>query len=466
VLQQPESCVPAGLDVRSTSGRWVLLATTLGSGLAQLDATVVNLALPKIGTDFGVGVRSLQWVVTSYTLTLAAFLLLGGALGDTYGRRKVFCTGVALFALASLACGLAPDDRLLIVARLVQGLGGALLTPGSLAILQASFAPHERAKAIGVWTGFGGIAGALGPVVGGLLLRTGTWRWVFLINLPLALLVFLVALRHVPDTRDPGSARHIDLPGTAFAAAGLALLTYGLIEGAGWLAVAGVVALVGFVLVELRSKRPMLPPGIFTDRTFTGANLLTFAQYGAMGGIFFLLPIELQTSAGFSALVAGVALLPVTVLMLLFAARSGALAQRIGPRLQMTAGPLIVAAGLLLLRRVGVGASYWTDVLPAVVVFALGLVVVVAPLTATVLAAAPEEHVGVASAVNNDVARVAGLLAVAVLPSLAGLSGDAYLRPDALAHGFRTAVTISAAVCAGAGLVGFATIRNRVLREA
>lgn len=465
MLRQPESCVPAGLDVRSSSGRWVLLATTLGSGLAQLDATVVNLALPKIGTDFQVGVRSLQWVVTSYTLTLAAFLLLGGALGDTYGRRKIFCTGVAVFALGSLACGLAPGDRLLIAARLVQGVGGALLTPGSLAILQASFAPGERARAIGVWTGFGGIAGALGPIVGGLLLRAGTWRWVFLINLPLALVVFLVALRHVPDTRDPHSARHIDLPGTAFAAAGLALLTYGLIQGAPWLSVGGLAALVVFVVVELRSARPMLPPGIFADRTFTGANLLTFAQYGAMGGVFFLLPIELQTSAGFSPLVAGMALLPVTLLMLLFAARSGAVAQRIGPRLQMTAGPLVVAAGLLLLRRVGVGASYWTDVLPAVVVFALGLVVVVAPLTATVLAAAPDEHVGVASAVNNDVARVAGLLAVAVLPSLAGLGGDAYLDPLALAHGFRTAVTISAAVCAGAGVIAFATIRNRVLHD-
>ena len=331
VLQQPESCVPAGLDVRSASGRWVLFATVLGSGLAQLDGTVVNLALPRIGADFDVGVRSLQWVVTSYTLTLAAFLLTGGTLGDAYGRRKVFSTGIAVFAVASLVCGIAPDEQALIGARLVQGIGGALLTPGSLAILQSSFAPEERSKAIGLWTGLGGVASALGPVVGGLLLRTGTWRWVFLINPPLALVVFLVALRHVPDTRDPGSSRHVDLVGTALAAGGLALMTYGLIESAWPLAGGGAVLLAVFVVVEHRSRRPMLPPGIFADLTFTGANLVTFAQYGALGGVLFLLPVELQTAGGFSALAAGVALLPVTVLMLLFAARSRALATRIGP---------------------------------------------------------------------------------------------------------------------------------------
>jgi EmrB/QacA subfamily drug resistance transporter len=440
------------------------VATILGSSLAQLDGTVVNLALPKIGADFGVGVRSLQWVVTSYTLTLAAFLLTGGALGDAYGRRKIFCTGIAIFAVASLGCGVAPDEHALIAARLVQGLGGALLTPGSLAILQSSFAPDERSKAIGMWTGLGGVASAAGPVIGGLLLRTGTWRWVFLINPPIAVVVLLVALRHVPDTRDPGSTRHIDLTGTALAAGGLALLTYGLIEASWPLAVGGGVVLGVFGLVEQRSAQPMLPPGIFRDRTFTGANLVTFTQYGAMGGVFFLLPVELQTASGFSPLVAGLALMPVTVLMFLFSARSGALATRIGPRLQLTLGPLVVAVGLLLLRRVGVGASYWTAVLPAMSVFGLGLVIVVAPLTATVLAAAPNEHAGIASAVNNDVARVAALLAVAVLPAAAGIAGDDYLHAAALAAGFRTAVTISAVICAAAGIIGALTIRNHVLK--
>lgn len=456
---------PAGLTVGSRPGRWVLFATVLGSGLAQLDGTVVNLALPRIGSDFGVGVRSLQWVVTSYTLTLAAFLLTGGALGDSYGRRKVFCLGIGVFAVASLACGIAPNEGALVGARLVQGVGGALLTPGSLAILQSSFAPGERSRAIGLWTGLGGVAAAAGPVLGGLLLRTGTWRWVFLINPPIAVIVLLAALRHVPDTRDPGSSRHVDLTGTALAAGGLALLTAGLIESQWPVAVAGAVLLAVFVLVEHRSARPMLPPGIFHDLTFSGANLVTFAQYGAMGGVFFLLPVELQTASGFSPLVAGVALLPITVLMLLFAARSGAIAARIGPRLQMTAGPLVVAVGLLLLRRIGVGASYWTDVLPAVVVFAIGLVIVVAPLTATVLAAAPVEHAGIASAVNNDVARVAALLAVAVLPAAAGIVGNDYRNPAALAEGFRTAVTIAAALSALAGAVAALTIRNHVLAE-
>jgi EmrB/QacA subfamily drug resistance transporter len=452
----------ADLTVSSAPGRWVLLATILGSGLAQLDATVVNLALPHIGTDLHVGLRSLQWVVTAYTLTLAALLLTGGALGDSFGRRKVFVTGLGIFAVSSLACGLAPGEQTLIAARLVQGIGGALLTPGSLAILQASFAPAERSRAIGAWTGLGGVAAAAGPIVGGLLLHVGSWRLVFLINPPLAIAAMVVAVRHVPETKAASGDRHVDVAGTACAAGGLGLLTYGLIEARWPFTVAGVAVLALFVLVERRERHPMLPPGIFASRQFTGANLVTFAQYGAMGGVFFLLPVELQSASGFSPLKAGAALLPVTLLMLLFAARSGAIAARIGPRLQMTLGPLLVGAGLLLLRRVGVGASYVTDVLPAVVVFAIGLVVVVAPLTATALAAAPPEHVGVASAVNNDVARVAGLLAVAVLPAAAGIGQAAYLHPASLAAGFRTAVTIAAALCVAAAIAAVVTIRNRI----
>jgi sugar phosphate permease len=391
---------------------------------------------------------------------LAALLLTGGALGDAFGRRRVFVAGLAVFGASSLACGLAPDDVALVSARLVQGVGGALLTPGSLAILQASFAPAERARAIGTWTGLGGVASAAGPLIGGLLLHVGSWRLVFLINPPLAVVAAVVAVRHVPETRAEHGDRHVDLPGTACAAGGLALLTYGLIESRWPLSVVGLAAMALFVVVERRTRHPMLPPGIFASRQFTGANLVTFAQYGALGGVLFLLPVELQSAAGFPPLEAGAALLPVPALMLLFAARSGALATRIGPRLQMTVGPLLVGIGLLLLRRVGVGAGYLPDVLPAVVVFAVGLVVVVAPLTATALAAVPDEHAGLASAVNNDVARVAGLLAVAVLPAAAGIGQAAYLHPAALAAGFRTAVTIAAAFCLAAAIAAVLTIRD------
>lgn len=455
---------PAGLVVASARGRWVLLATILGSGMASLDATVVNLALPAIGKQFHSGLSSLQWVVSAYTLALAALLLTGGALGDSYGRRRIFQVGVVVFASSSLLCGLAPGQGWLLGARVVQGAGGALLTPGSLAILQSSFAPAERSKAIGAWTGLGGVATAAGPILGGVLLHVASWRWVFLINLPLAVVVLAVS-RRVPESHDPTSSRHVDLVGTLLASLGLAGLTYGLIEKFAPLAVAGGVVLIGFVVVESRLSRPMLPPGIFATRQFSGANLVTFAMYGALAGALFLLPVELEQAAGFSALEAGTALLPVTVVMLLLSARSGALAARIGPRLQMTAGPLVVAVGLVVLRRAGVGATYLADVLPGVLVFSFGLVLVVAPLTATVLAAAPAEHAGVASAVNNDVARVAGLLAVAVLPAAAGIGGADYLHPGALAAGFRTALLIAAVLCAAAAALAVVTIRNSPVEQ-
>lgn len=449
-----------GLIVASRQGRGVLLATILGSGMASLDATVVNLALPRIGTDFGVGLRSLQWVVNGYTLALAALLLLGGALGDSYGRLRMFQLGVAVFAGASLLCGIAPDQHVLLAARVVQGAGGALLTPGSLAILQSCFAPHQRATAIGAWTGLGGVAMAAGPLLGGLLLRVASWRWVFWINLPMAVVTLVVAARFVPDVRPAGARRPVDLVGTGLTAAGLGLVTYGLIEQRWPFAATGAVLLVAFVLVEGRLAEPMLPPSIFASRQFSGANLVTFGMYGALGGMLFLLPVELQQSAGFSALAAGSALLPVTVLMLLGSAASGALAGRVGPRLQMTLGPLLVGAGLLLLRRIGVGSGYLTDVLPGVLVFAVGLVIVVAPLTATVMAAAPAGRTGLASAVNNDVARVASLLAVAVLPAAAGIGGQDYRHPAALAAGVRTALVLAAAACAASSLIAAVTIRN------
>jgi EmrB/QacA subfamily drug resistance transporter len=451
------------------AGRWVLVAAVLGSGIAAIDATVVSIALPRIGRDFHTGVADLQWVVTAYTLTLAAFLLLGGSLGDHFGRRRVFTIGVAWFAIASAGCAVAPSALTLIAARALQGVGAALLTPGSLAILQASFAPEDRARAIGAWSGFGGLATAAGPLVGGYLISASSWRLVFFINLPLAAVVLWLTTRHVPETHDPSATGAIDVEGAAVAVVGLSGVTYALIEGpvSGWsspaivaMAVVGVVALLAFIRIEQRSASPMLPLGVFANRQFSAANAVTFVVYGALSGGLFLLPVELQVADGYSPTASGVSLLPITVIMLLFSARSGRLAARIGPRLQMSAGPLVVGAGLALLSRVTTGSDYFTYVLPGVLVFGTGLAITVAPLTATAMAAAPAEHAGLASAVNNDVARAAGLLAVAILPVAAGITGSSYLHPAELSSGFRTAVLIAAAMCWVGGLLAAATIRN------
>ncbi len=453
----------------SPAGRWVLLATILGSGVSFLDATVVNVALPTIGRQLGAGISTLQWVVNAYTLTLAGFLLLGGSLGDHYGRRRVFVVGVSWFALASLLCGLAPNAQALVAARALQGVGAALLMPGSLAIIEATFHPDDRGAAIGAWSGLGGVTTAVGPFLGGWLVEAVSWRLIFFINLPLAAAVVWVATRHVPESSDPEAAPGIDYPGAALAALGLAGVIFALTEGpaTGWTSPAillsglgGLAALAAFVAVERRSRHPMLPLDVFRSRQFTAANLVTFVVYGALGGALFLVPIQLQRVLGYSPLASGVALLPITVVMLLLSARAGRLAQRIGPRLPMTVGPLAAAAGLALLARVGPGATYAGDVLPAVVVFALGLSLTVAPLTSTVLAAASAEHAGVASAVNNDVARAAGLFAVAVLPAAAGLSGAGALEPAEFSAGFRMAVLLAAGLCALGGLLAFATIRD------
>jgi EmrB/QacA subfamily drug resistance transporter len=411
----------------------------------------------------------LQWVVTAYTLTLAGLLLFAGALGDKYGRKRIFLTGVVWFAVASLLCGVAPDAPFLIVARAVQGVGAALLTPGSLAIIEASFAPADRGKAIGAWSGFGGVGSAIGPFLGGWLIQAVSWRLIFVINLPIAALVVAVGLRHVPESRDPGATGKVDVPGGALITAGLIGLTYGLIEGpsAGWTSPAPLVALIGGVLLiaafiawERRVAMPMLPLSLFRSTQFNAANIVTFAVYGALGGALFLLPIQLIQVSGYSALEAGISLLPVTVIMLALSARSGALAARIGPRLQMSVGPLVIAAGLALFARIGPSGNYLTEVLPAVVVFGLGLAINVAPLTSTVLAAVPAEHAGMASAVNNDVARAASLIVVAVLPAAAGLTGAAYLHPAQFSAGFHTASLISAAMCIAGGAVAAVAIRN------
>jgi EmrB/QacA subfamily drug resistance transporter len=459
----------AGLSYKSATGRWVLLATILGSSMASIDATVVGIALPAIGGDFHASLAALQWVVTAYTLTLAGLLLFAGALGDKYGRKKIFLIGVAWFAVASAICGLAPDAPILIVARAVQGVGAALLTPGSLAILEASFRPEDRSKAIGAWTGFAGVGTAIGPFLGGWLIAAVSWRLIFIINLPVAVAVLAVGLRHVPESHGPDTSAKLDSTGAVLVTLGLVGLTYGLIEGpsSGWsrpltliALIVGVVLLAGFLLRERRARAPLLPLSMFASAEFSAANVVTFVVYGALGAALFLLPIQLEQVSGYTALQAGISLLPVTFIMLLLSARSGALAARIGPRLQMSVGPVVIGAGLVLFARIGPSGNYVTDVLPAVLVFGFGLAINVAPLTATVLAAAPAENAGMASAVNNDVARAAGLIAVAVLPAAAGLTGAAYLHPDQFSAGFRTAVFIAAGLCALAGGLAALTIRN------
>ncbi|MFL6128030.1 MAG: MFS transporter [Mycobacteriales bacterium] len=454
------------------AGRWVLLATVLGSGLAMLDATVVNVALPRIGEALDTDLAGLQWTLNGYTLTLAAFILLGGSLADRLGRRRMFVLGTAWFAVASALCGLAPNIDVLVAARALQGVGGALLTPGSLAIIMASFVPADRGRAIGAWSGLGGIAAAAGPFLGGWLIQATSWRLVFLINLPLAVVVVLVAARHVPESIDPSAGGRLDIAGAALGALGLAGITYASIAaGAHGLdpavvgsGLAGLLALAAFVAHQRRTDHPLVPPGLFASRQFTVTNIVTFAIYAAFGAVFFLLVLHLQVVAGFSPLKAGASLLPVTLLMLVLSPRAGALAARIGPRLPMTVGPLVAAVGLLLTLRIGRDADYLTDVLPAVVVFGLGLALLVAPLTAAVLAAAPEEHAGAASGVNNAVARTAGLLAVAVLPPLAGLTGEVYRDPVAFADGYRTATLLAAGLLVVGGLLSAALVSNDVGR--
>jgi EmrB/QacA subfamily drug resistance transporter len=457
------------LSYGTPRGRWVLAATVLGSGMAFLDSTVVGIALPSINRSFGGGVGTLQWVVTGYSLTLAAFLLLGGSLGDRFGRRRTFSIGIAWFAAASALCGLAPNAALLIAARVLQGVGGALLTPGSLAILQASFRPDDRSRAIGAWSGLGGVASAAGPLIGGYLLAVASWRAVFYINVPIAAFVLVITARHVPETSDPTSTGRIDYPGAALAVVFLAGVTYALIEGPsrGWsspLVLTGIIlaAVSGpaFLWLEHRKQHPMLPLNLFRSRQFSGANVVTFVVYGALGGALFLLPVELQIVVHYTPLQSGLALLPVTLIMLLFSARSGQLSARIGPRLQMSVGPVLVAVGLALLARATTPGNYATQVLPAVLVFGAGLAVTVAPLTSTAMSAAPAEHSGIASAVNNTVARAASLFAVAVLPLAAGLTGAAALSSTGLASGFRTAMYLSAAASALGGLLAFLTIQN------
>ncbi|RCW40834.1 EmrB/QacA subfamily drug resistance transporter [Halopolyspora algeriensis] len=466
----PQDSEPVRTRLGEPSGRWVLAATVLGSGMAALDATVVTIALPVLGRELNAGLVGLQWVVNGYTLTLAALILLGGSLGDRYGRKRLFLVGTGWFALASLGCALAPTIEALIAARALQGIGGALLTPGSLAIIQASFVPEHRSRAIGAWSGLAGIASAVGPFLGGWLVAAGNWRWIFLLNLPLAALVVAVTARHVPESSAPSASRRPDVAGAALCTLGLAGLTYALsVAGESGITpvtmgvgLGGLAGLTAFVLVEHVKSEPMLPLGIFASRRFSAVNLVTLTVYAALGGVFFLLVLHLQVVAGFSPLLAGAALLPVTAIMLALSARMGALAQRIGPRLPMTVGPVVAAAGLLLMLRIGSGASYSGEVLPAVALFGFGLAITVAPLTSTALAAAGPRHTGIASGVNNAVARTAQMLAVAVLPVAVGLSGDDYTRPALFAAGFDTAMLICAGLLVLGGALSALSIPNSI----
>ncbi len=461
----------AGIVFESGAGRWLLAVAVAGSGMAFLDSTVVNVALPDIGKDFNASTSALQWILNGYLLTLASLILLGGSLGDRYGRRRVFVLGVGFFTAASLLCTVAPSVEFLIGARLLQGVGGALLTPGSLAIIEASFRPSDRARAIGAWSGLGGVATAFGPLLGGYLIGAISWRAIFVINLPIGIFVAWAATRHVPESLDPSAGGRIDLRGAALAALGLAGTTYALIEAPGKGAsasilvtgIGGLLALAAFFVSERRGANPMLPLEIFRSRQFSAANGVTFVVYAALGGFFFLLVAFLQISMGYTPIEAGAASLPVTLLMLALSARSGALAQRIGARLPLTLGPLIIAVGLLMMVMIEPGDGYLTSILPAIVVFGLGLTLVVAPVTATALAAADTRHSGIASGVNNAVARVAGLLAVAVLPVLAGLTGDSFYDPAKMTDGFHTAMIVCAGLAAAGGVLAWLTIATAVL---
>jgi EmrB/QacA subfamily drug resistance transporter len=435
--------------------------------MAFLDSTVLSIAMPDIGRDLGADTSSLQWVTTGYLLSLVALILVGGALGDTYGRRRIFEIGVVVFCAASVLSAVAPDTGLLIAARVVQGGGAALLTPGSLAIVQATIAPEDRARAIGAWSGLTGVASAIGPLVGGVLIAAVSWRAIFLLNLPIGLFTFIAGRRHIPETSDPEAVKGVDVAGAALVAIGLAGVTFWLTGGAGSgtaaivAGIVGAVALAAFLVVESKVPAPMLPLGLFRSRQFSAGNAVTFLVYGAVGGFFFLFASFLQISLGYSPVEAGAASLPVTVLMLLLSARSGALSERIGVRIPLTVGPVVVGAGLLLLSRIEPGDRYLTHVLPGVVVVAIGLVVLVAPITATVLAAAGDEHAGVGSGINNAVARMGSLIAVAVLPGVTGLTGDEFYVPSAMTDGFQMSMLICAVVAVLGGVVAWSTIRDR-----
>ena len=464
-------CPPGQRYVRygTPEGRWVLVAVVMASAMVFLDGTVVNVALPAIDEDLDAGVSGLQWIIDGYLLTLGAFLLLGGSLGDRLGRRRVFSAGLVAFAAASALCTIAPSSGALIVFRAVQGIGGALLVPGSLALISTAFHPDDRGPAVGVWTGFAGVGPALGPFVGGWLVDSVSWRLVFVINVPLAALALWLTARHVPEGRPSGEEEPLDVGGAVLVALALGGVVFALIEGPsqGWTeplvvgaAAVGVLAIVGFIRLELVHDQPMIPLALFANRQFSGVNLTTVFIYGALGGVLFLVVIELQSALGYSAMESGAAFLPLTVIMLMLAPRSGRLYERIGPRVPMTVGPLLAGIGLLLMTRIEPGSGYFAAVLPGAIVFSLGMTLTVPSLTAAALGAVDDEHAGLASGVNNTVARVGQLLAVALLPFAAGIASAHGLSGADLTDGVHKAMWIGAGLMLAASAVSWVTVRN------
>jgi EmrB/QacA subfamily drug resistance transporter len=433
-----------------------LVATILGSGIVFLDGTVVNLALPKISQGLNAQFSDLQWIADGYLLSLSSLILLGGSLGDILGRKRIYLTGLIGFGAVSLLCGLAPNVGFLIAARIMQGIFGALLVPGGLAIINTNFPREEKGAAIGTWSAWSGILAAIGPLVGGYIIDAASWRWIFFINVPLVIVCALLTSKYVEESRD-GHSRRIDFVGAGLAGIALAGITYGLIEGSAghWAArsliclVLGLIVATIFLWYEARNKDPMVQLSLFRSRNFSGSNAMTFTMYGALAGFMFALVIYMQSKLGYSAIKAGASLLPVSIMLLLFSRKTGALSAKYGTRFFLTAGPLIASLGIFLLINYKPGDSYWWFLLPRVILFSFGLVLLVAPLTTTVMTSVADSSSGIASGINNAISRIAGLVTIALL-GLAG-AGNVY----------RFSMSLCAVLAALAGLISYLLIQNK-----